>query len=111
MALYQIYFYVPKKEANRVKEAMFKAGAGRIGDYEYCSWECEGIGQFKPKEGANPHIGKVNKLEFVKELKVEMVCEEKYLEDVVKALLKAHPYEEVAYGVIELKTIPLTPKT
>ena len=67
MALYQIYFYVPKEDANRVKEAMFKARAGRIGDYEYCSWECEGVGQFRPKEGANPHIGKVDRLEFVKE--------------------------------------------
>ncbi len=103
MALYQIYFYVPKEDANRVKEAMFKAGAGKIGDYEHCSWECEGVGQFKPKDGANPHIGEVNKLEFVKELKVEMVCQKRYLKDVIDALKKSHPYEEVAYGVIELK--------
>ena len=100
--MYQIYFYVPKESAKRVKEAMFKAGAGKIGDYAECSWECEGTGQFRALSGANPTIGKVGQLERVTELKVEMVCSRENIKDVVEALLNSHPYEEVAYGVIEI---------
>jgi hypothetical protein len=102
MKLFYIFFYVPKESANSVKEAMFKAGAGKIGDYEMCSWECEGVGQFKPINSANPYIGELNKLQKVNELKVEMVCKEENLKDAINALKFSHPYEEVAYGIIEL---------
>ena len=103
--MYQIYFYVPKESAQEVKEAMFKAGAGKIGDYAECSWECEGTGQFRALTGANPAIGKVGKLERVTEIKVEMVCSRENIKDVVKALLNSHPYEEVAYGVFKILTL------
>ena len=107
--MFQIYFYVPKSSANEVKEAMFAAGAGEIGNYSHCSWECEGIGQYKPKQGANPAIGNVGELERVTELKVEMVCAKECLKDVINAMLNSHPYEEVAYGVVEIVTLQKLP--
>ena len=103
--MYQIYFYVPKDSAEKVKEAMFKAGAGKIGEYQRCSWQVEGVGQFEPLQNANPSIGSINKLEKVAEYRVEMVCEKRFIKEVIKAMKEAHPYEEVAYGIVEILTI------
>ncbi len=102
--IYKIYFYVPKDSVEKVKNAMFKAGAGKIGKYQKCSWQVEGVGQFEPMEGANPAIGSIKKIEKVPEYLVEMVCEKQYIKDVLKVMKKAHPYEEVAYGVVEILT-------
>jgi hypothetical protein len=96
-----ISFYVPVKDADRVKDAMFHAGAGRIGNYDHCSYESRGSGQFRPLAGSNPTIGSVNKLEIVEELKVEMVCEDHLAHEVVAALKKSHPYETPAYYAIK----------
>lgn len=96
-----ISFYVPVGNAEEVKAAMFEAGGGKIGNYDNCSFEIQGIGQFRPLKGSNPHIGSKNMLERVSELKVEMVCEKAVIEKVVKALKAAHPYETPAYYVIE----------
>ena len=103
--MYQIYFYVPKENAEEVKNAMFEAGAGRIGEYQKCSWQVEGVGQFEPLPGANPVIGEINKLEKVLEYRVEMVCEKRFLKNVLNTMKKVHPYEEVAYGVVKILTI------
>jgi hypothetical protein len=103
--IYQISFYVPKESLEEVKMAMFKAGAGRIGEYDYCAWQVLGEGQFRPLDGANPYIGKKGEIERVLEYKVEMVCEEEFLKEVIDAMKKAHPYETPAYSVIELVDI------
>jgi len=103
--LYQISFYVPKSHTDSVKEAMFRAGAGKIGEYDSCAWQVLGEGQFRPKEGANPYIGKENIVEKVMEYRVEMVCKERYLKEAIDAMKKAHPYETPAYSVIELINI------
>lgn len=79
---------------------MFEAGAGKIGCYDSCCFEWEGRGQFRPLDGATPYLGKVNTVEHVRELRVEMVCDDHYLEAAVDALKQSHPYEEVAYDVI-----------
>jgi hypothetical protein len=84
---------------------MFEAGAGRIGEYDYCAWQVLGEGQFRPLDGANPYIGKKGEIERVLEYKVEMVCEEEFLKEVIDAMKKAHPYETPAYSVIELVDI------
>lgn len=107
--MYQIYFYVPKESLNKVKEAMFAAGAGQIGDYQKCAWQVEGVGQFMPKVGANPAIGEIDKLEEVVELRVEMVCKKEKIKEVVKAMLHNHPYEEVAYGILPILTLKELP--
>lgn len=101
--MYVLVFYVPANEAERVKRALFEAGAGRIGDYQECSWEVLGEGQFRPMEGSTPFLGSEGELERVAELRVEMVVADSLIEKVVKALLEAHPYEEPAYHV--LKTV------
>ena len=96
-----ISFYVPVKDANRVKEAMFNAGAGRIGNYDNCSFEMIGTGQFRPLPGSNPTIGSERRLETVEELKIDMVCEDHLVRDVIAALKKSHPYETPAYYAIK----------
>ena len=86
--MYKICFFVPKAEKEVVKNAMFLVGAGRIGNYDSCSFETLGLGQFKPLEGSNPFKGDQDKLELVEEYKVEMVCEAQYIEDVISAMKK-----------------------
>ncbi|KZX82826.1 NGG1p interacting factor NIF3 [Oleiphilus sp. HI0009] len=101
---YFLSFYVPVTDCDFVKKSVFAAGAGRIGNYEHCSFETRGIGQFKPIGLANPTIGEVDQLSEVEEAKVDMVCSAKHIADAVQALKNAHPYEEPAYHVIKLET-------
>ncbi|EPC02619.1 NIF3 1 [Litchfieldella anticariensis FP35 = DSM 16096] len=103
--MYKLAFFVPLKNAESVKEAIFATGAGRIGDYEACCFQTPGTGQFRPLDGATPHIGKIGDLERVEELKVELVCEDSLIRDAVAALKAAHPYEEPAYDVWRLDDI------
>lgn len=100
--MYHIAFYVPESHAEPVKESMFLAGAGKIGAYQRCAFETAGTGQFEPLKGSNPFIGQIKVLEKVKELKVEMVCEEEYLVKSIEALKRSHPYETPAYYVIKI---------
>lgn len=101
--MYKLAFYVPLEDAETVKEAVFASGAGRIGDYEACCFETRGTGQFRPLDGANPHIGQVGDLERVEEVKVELVCDDQLIRDAVTALRAAHPYEEPAFDVWRLE--------
>ena len=103
--MYQLIFYVPESHLEIVKSALFKAGAGRIGDYDCCAWQTLGTGQFRPLEASAPFIGAVNQLESLAEYKVEMVCEAQQIKPVLQALLAAHPYQTPAYSVLEMKTI------
>lgn len=103
--LYQIIVYVPVSDAENLKQALFDAGAGRYHNYDQCAWETSGRGQFRPLQGANPAIGTLNEREYVDEIKIETICTHDSIHRVLEALLEAHPYEEPAYGVIELKTI------
>jgi len=101
--MYQISFYVPKSDAEPVKAAMFNAGAGNINNYSHCAWQTEGVGQFMPTKGAEPAIGILNQLETLPEFKIEMVCDDARIDQVVSAMKVSHPYEEVAYAVIKLE--------
>jgi len=103
--MYKLSFFVPLSHAEDVKDAVFEAGGGIIGNYDRCSWECEGWGQFRPLPGSTPFLGDAMKLERVKELKVELVCEDACIEQVVEALKAAHPYETPAYEVYKLEAI------
>jgi hypothetical protein len=100
-----IVFYCPEPDLEAVKEAMFAAGAGRIGSYDRCCWQAKGTGQFRPLAGSDPAIGRVGELERVDEWKVEMVCEESVVGAVVSALRAAHPYETPAYHVLKTMAI------
>lgn len=101
--IYKFSFYVPRNFANSVREAVFNAGAGKIGGYDKSSFNIEGIGTFRSLEGTDPFIGEIGKLSKTEETKVETVVTERNLGKVINALLSAHPYEEPAYDVFELK--------
>lgn len=99
---YLLCFYVPVENASFVKEAVFRTGAGAIGDYESCAFESSGEGQVRPINKADPTIGRVGELSKVKELKVELVCTKDNVRAAVSALKSAHPYEEPAYHVLKI---------
>lgn len=100
---FKLIFYVPKTSVEKVKSAVFATGAGHLGNYSHCSFETEGVGQFKPLKDANPSLGSVGEIERVEELKVELICREDVLKNAIVALKKSHPYEEVAFEVIRLE--------
>ena len=97
--MYQLNFYVPASHLEQVKNALFGAGAGYFNDYDRCSWQTLGFGQFRPLSGSQPYKGEINRLETIAEYKVEMICAEDKIEAALKALLKSHPYEQPAYSV------------
>ena len=98
----KIVVYVPLSHADIVRDAIGKAGGGKLGKYSFCSFSARGVGRFKPEEGAQPHIGTVGKLEEVEEERIEVTCEAELVEKVVAAIKKVHPYEEVAMDVYEI---------
>ncbi|WP_150302793.1 Nif3-like dinuclear metal center hexameric protein [Pseudomonas saliphila] len=103
--MYKLCFYVPESHLEPVKQAIFDVGGGRIGDYEQCCWQVLGEGQFRPRAGAQPYIGKRGELEKLAEYRVELVCSDELIEPSVAALKTAHPYEEPAYDVWRLADI------
>ena len=100
--MYKLNFYVPIQEKESVKQALFNIGVGKYENYECCSFETLGVGQFKPIKNAKPFLGEVDKIEKVDEYKVEMICKDELIKEAVKVLKEAHPYEEVAYEVFKL---------
>jgi len=100
--LVKIVVFVPKTHTDIVRKALGDAGAGKIGNYDYCSYSVDGVGRFKPQEGANPTIGEVGKFEEVTEERIECVCERAKAKEVIKAMKKVHPYEEVAFDIYPL---------
>lgn len=102
--MFKLGFYVPESHLEEVKSAAFAAGAGRIGNYDCCCWQSLGEGQFRPCDDSRPFIGQVGKLEQVAEYRVEMVCGNDCVGDVVAAMKQAHPYEEPAWDLVQLVT-------
>ncbi len=94
--------YVPHDYAENIRKALFKVGAGHIGNYENCSFSAEGIGTYLPNENANPSIGSIGKLQEESETAIGVYFEKYQESKVLKALFQAHPYEEVAYEVTTL---------
>ncbi len=101
--MYKLTYYVPLEAKEETKTALFSIGVGKYNNYEHCSFETVGVGQFKPIKSANPYIGKKDTVEYVKEYKVEMICSDELIKKAVEVLKEAHPYEEVAYEVIKLE--------
>lgn len=97
--LYKLVVFVPKDHHEQVLKAMLNAGAGHIGNYSHCSFNLEGYGTFKPGEGTDPFIGTEGKLERVEEVRIETVVPHSLRSKVIQAMLKQHPYEEVAYDL------------
>lgn len=100
--LKKLYTYVPKDNAEEVRAAIFAAGAGQIGNYSECSFSSEGTGTFKGEEGTNPFVGQVGSRHYENETRIETVFPAWLESKVVAALKDAHPYEEVAYDLVQL---------
>ena len=98
----KIFVTVPCENTEEVRNVVCKAGAGIIGEYEYCTTSVKSIGTFMPSDNANPYIGKSNKLEIVEEDKLEFICDIKNAKHVISELRKVHPYEEPAIDIIPL---------
>jgi hypothetical protein len=103
--MYKIAFFVPADHKEKVKQAIFATGAGRIGNYDCCSWEILGTGQFRALQGSNPFIGQQGVIETVQEYRVELVCQDHLIQAAVAALRSTHPYEEPAFDVWKLDDI------
>jgi len=97
MLHYRLDVYVPESHLESLKEALFAAGAGRLGEYDCCCFQMPGTGQFRPSDRANPFVGKGGRLEKVAEWKLEMIVSEENLPAVLQALKLAHPYETPAF--------------
>ncbi|WP_428352999.1 NGG1p interacting factor NIF3 [Methyloprofundus sp.] len=100
--MYKLCFFVPKEHLEEVKQALFAQGAGKIGDYDCCAWQVLGTGQFRPLPGSEPFIGETEKITRLNEYKVEMVCADRLIKQVVAALLQTHPYQQPAYEVSKI---------
>lgn len=102
--MFKICVYVPENYVEKVKLALFEAGAGRIGNYDSCCWQTQGIGQFRPLTGSNPAIGSIAQLEQLIEIKIELVCADDLVQQAIAAMKRSHPYEEPAFDVWRLES-------
>jgi hypothetical protein len=98
----KIVVTVPPENADAIREALGKTGAGKLGSYTYCSFSVIGTGRFLPDENAHPHIGTPNKLEVVTEERIEVICPCTDAKIIITALRAAHPYEEPAIDIYPL---------
>jgi len=102
----KLIVFVPREALDDVRDALFAAGAGRIGGYERCSWYTQGTGTFRGGEGTSPSVGEAGREERVAELRLETVFPVERQAEVIAALRRAHPYEEPAFDVYELVDMP-----
>ena len=98
----KIIVTAPEEAIEKIRNAMCEVGAGVIGNYTYCSTSTKSVGTFKPNDTARPYIGEKDKLELVKEERLEMVCNVDRVKNVVSELRKNHPYEEPAIDIVPL---------
>lgn len=100
--LTKVIVFVPTNHAEKVRNEMFNAGAGRLGEYSACSFNTAGRGTFMADTNAKPYVGKPGELHFEEEIRIEALCENHNLGRVLNAMIQSHPYEEVAYDVYPL---------
>lgn len=102
--MFKLEYYVPRDHLEATLQALFAAGAGKIGDYDSCCWYTEGTGQFRPLAGSTPYSGSQGQVEREAEIKVEMVFLDEMRASVVAALHSSHPYETPAYQIFPFDT-------
>lgn len=98
----KIVTFAPLENADTIRQALGEAGAGKIGEYSFCSYSVVGKGRFIPSEIAQPHIGSANSPEIVEEERIEVVCDRKDAKQAIAAMRRVHPYEEVAFDIYPL---------
>jgi len=101
--MHKLVFFVPETHLDTVKDALFAKGAGKDKKYSHCCWQVCGQMQFKPLPGSEPAIGETNELARTQEYRVEMICQEALLTEVLAELHRVHPYEMPAYEVYRLE--------
>ena len=102
--MHHLITYVPASHRESLKQALFAAGAGRIGQYDQCCWEVAGQGQYRPLAGSQPFLGEQDRVETVAEYKLELVVDDARVSAVIAALRAAHPYEEPAFACWPVRT-------
>lgn len=103
--LRKLITFVPKTHIEQVEHALYQASAGHIGNYSDCGFTVEGFGSFKPNHLANPHVGNIGERHYEQEIRIETIYEIWHEQHIINSLLKAHPYEEVAYDIINVQNI------
>ncbi len=103
--LVKVVVFVPEENADEIRQALGEAGAGKIGNYEYCSFSIKGTGRFKPLKGADPAIGEIGDMEEVAEERIEVGCEKDQVNTIIAAIKKAHPYEEVVIDIYPMMVL------
>lgn len=93
---------MPKEHVDKIRTAICEAGAGKMGKYTFCTISSNIVGNFKPDDDATPYIGKQNELEFVEEIKLEVICDVEKVGDVLEIIRQVHPYEEPGIDIIPL---------
>ncbi len=95
----KLIIFTPLTHTDIVRETLGNAGAGKIGNYDFCSFSTKGVGRFRGNENSNPSVGQSGKYESVEEEKIEVVVPRIILKNVIEAVKKVHPYEEMAFDV------------
>ena len=99
----KLVVFVPLTHTDIVRQALGEAGAGKIGNYDFCSFSSRGVGRFRGNENSNPAIGEAGKYESVEEERIEVLVPRIILSEVIESMKKVHPYEEVAFDVYSLE--------
>ena len=100
--LVKIAIYVPVEHADEIRRVLGETGAGRIGNYDFCSFSVRGIGRFRPGQGSHPFHGAKGAFEQVEEERIEAICPRRIAERVIEAVRAVHPYDEMAFDVYPL---------
>lgn len=103
--LVKLVVFVPEENADDVRQALGEAGAGKIGEYSFCSYSIKGVGRFKPSDKANPHIGSAGKMKAVDEERIEVACEKEQATKIIQVIKDVHPYEEVVIDIYPMLSL------
>ena len=101
----KIVVFVPESHADAVRQVLGELGAGKIGDYDFCSFSSKGTGRFRGNENTHPAVGKAGQYESVEEERIEVLVPRKILKEVIQKIKEVHPYEEVALDVYPILKI------
>ena len=101
----KLVVFVPLSHADVVRQVLGEAGAGNIGNYDFCSFSSRGVGRYKGNENSNPFIGEKGTLESVEEERMEVLVPREILKEVVEKMKSVHPYEEVAFDIYPLEDL------
>lgn len=100
--LYHVIVYCPEDAADAIRDVVAHAGAGKIGNYDSCSFSVKGTGRFRPLQGAHPAIGSIDNPEEVAEERIEFMVTKQHLKQTIENIIEAHPYEEPAIHVLQM---------